>query len=63
MALTGAVLQDRFALTHLAFLLLLWEHLWAVPAVAFGQGGFGQKGDFRALQRVGPSHSVGSLQQ
>ena len=35
----------------------------AVPAAACGQGGFGQKGDFRALQHVGPSHSMGSLQQ
>lgn len=37
--------------------------LGAVPAVACGQGGFGQKGDFRALQHMGPSHSMGSLRQ
>lgn len=45
MALTRAVLEQRFTLTHLAFLLLLWEHpwglyqLWHVARVALGRKG------------------------
>ena len=45
MALTGAVLEERFALTHLAFLLLLRERLcglcqlWHLARVALGRKG------------------------
>ena len=38
MALTRAVLEDRFALTHLAFLLLLWEHLWGCTSCGIWPG-------------------------